>query len=423
MANENTTVRADLITYFADRPSAEFDEVVVQADYAARSMLSFYRFRQLGGSDLVEAVAEETEGKLPVDHEARIPGSNMRALNKKNRRRSNQKARKLARGENRRGGIHYVSDHPEVRLLQFSVIALLVLFESAANAYFFAQQSEFGLSGGLFQAAAVSLANVSVSFFIIGYWGLRHAATPVDGWGWGGWDRRNYYKVFGFFAIILGSIIVLLVNLSAAHYRNLIDLQALGMTDVEWVALQEAPASFPRFLISEEVCSNIIQSQIGRDIGSAATYAMCRPFALHSLDAMILFALGIAISALAAFEGRGADATFPGLSNAARQFEKARQDLQFALDDYYDAVPEMIDEVREVFAGQHIESDELRGGGYRAMGLDEEVALEALLKNKVAFAQALLGTPREILSDEFALDQDIVDAITRAKRFQAPGDA
>jgi|GEM_PF-434942 len=420
MADQSSRdARQNLVRYFAERPSAEYDEVVVQADYAARSMLSFYRFRQLGGSDRnpedgqtrdarLKGFAEsQTSGKLGTDNEPAVERKHVA---------------KLKLGRIQKKGVHSVSDHPEVRLLQFSVIALLVLFESAANAYFFAQQSEFGLSGGLFQAAAVSLANVSVSFFIIGYWGLRHSATPVGTWTPGQWDRRNYYKLFGFLAIILGLIIVLLVNLSAAHYRNLIDLQALGMTDVEWTRLQEHPASFPRFLISEEVCANIIQSEIGRDIGSAATYAMCRPFALHSLDAMILFALGIAISALAAFEGRGADATYPGLSDAARHFEKARQDLQFALDDYYDAVPDMIDEAREVFAGRHIEDAGLRGSGYKPMDLDEEVALEAALKQKVAFAQALLATPREILSDEFALDQDIVDAITRAKRFSRPGD-
>ncbi|MEL6258433.1 MAG: hypothetical protein AAFQ67_05200, partial [Pseudomonadota bacterium] len=245
-------LRTDRITALSERPSAEFDEVKLQADYCARAMLSFYRFRQLGGSS---------------------PKGNTR----------------LTLGQLNPRGVHYVSDHPTVRLLQLSGIALLVLFESAANAYFFAQQSEFGLSGGLFQAAAVSLANVAVSFFIVGYWGLRHASTPAQ-WTprfWR-WDRRNYLKAFGLIAIVLGVALVLLVNLSAAHYRNLIDVQAGGYDLPNEVT---STLSFA-FWISADTCEALLNTELGQSIGGAATNAMCRPFALHSLDAMVLFALG-----------------------------------------------------------------------------------------------------------------------------------
>ena len=278
-ATEHPEGAQDDILYFAQRPSQEFDEVMLQADYAARATINFYRFRQLGGGR--ENKAGENKGH-----------------------KSTEKPMKLGRSTGR--GIHYVSDHPQVRMFNFSVIILLVLFESAANAYFFARQSEFGISGGMFQAAAVSLANVSTSYFIIGFWGLRHASMPIGDRSIFNWDRRNVIRGFGVLAIILGVIMVLLVNLSAAHYRNILDLRAEGLPSPT-----EFTTTWPRFFIGQDTCDAILQSDIGQSIGSAATNAMCRPFALHSLDAMVLFALGLAISALAAFEGRRSDSPFP----------------------------------------------------------------------------------------------------------------
>ena len=255
MADDVRELTDEDISYFAERPSPEYDEVMLQADYASRAAISFYRFRQLGGG---------RNGKTP---ETRIQF-----------------------GRSTGKGIHYVSDHPQVRILNLSVIALLILFESAANAYFFAQQSEFGISGGIFQAAAVSLANVATSYFIIGFWGLRHAsiATDPDKKMWD-FDSRNIIRAFGILAVIIGVIMVLLVNLSAAHYRNLLDLRAEGLA-----APTDFTTTFPRFFIPKEVCDSILTSDIGQSIGGAATNAMCRPFALHSLDAMELFALGLA---------------------------------------------------------------------------------------------------------------------------------
>ncbi|MEO1473765.1 MAG: hypothetical protein AAFS03_07455 [Pseudomonadota bacterium] len=382
----------DPIEILAERPSAEFDEVKLQADYTARALLSFYRFRQLGGGRM-----REDDGTPNID-------------------------RKLTLGKVEKNGVHYVSDHPDVRILQLSVIALLVLFESAANAYFFAQQSAFGISGGLFQAAAVSLANVATSFFIVGYWGLRHASTPAN---WSAdprkWDARNYYKLFGIFAIIVGVIIALLVNLSAAHYRNLIDMQALTEIDpASAEALAANTTSVFRFAISTDVCDAILTSPLGLEIGSAATNAMCRPFALHSLDAMVLFALGVAISALAAFEGRGADAAFPGLSDAARQAEKAKQDLTFALEDYYDTIDDFVAEARTIMSGDIDKEDQPDGYdprqlGYSGMTMQDELRLRALLRARVEPFRSLLTSDPDLLSDEFGVEREIVLRLGRAR--------
>jgi len=307
-------------------------------------------------------------------------------------------------------GIHYVSDHPQVRILNLSVIVLLVLFESAANAYFFAQQSEFGLSGGIFQAAAVSLANVSVSYFIIGFWGLRHAsiATDQNKKFWEP-DARNVIKSFGIIAVIFGIILALLVNLSAAHYRNLLDLKAtvansdLGLDALK--PLSEHTTTLPRFWIDSEVCDSILKSRIGDSIGSAATNAMCRPFALHSLDAMVLFALGLAISAIAAFEGRKADAAFPGFSDAARQMERSRRDLQDALEDYYDSYEDVLEDVEKDFG---------------VLSPRQKVSLRRAMDERVAPLRRLLETDPDIMRDDFDVPAEVVEHISGKKPGTSP---
>lgn len=368
MPDDSQLTDADIV-YFADRPSTEYDEVVLQADYAARAAVSFYRFRQLGG------------GRNGTTDKTRM-----------------QFGRSTGRG------IHYVSDHPQVRILNLSLIALLILFESAANAYFFAQQSEFGLSGGIFQAAAVSLANVSTSYFIIGFWGLRHASIATDpGKKFWEFDSRNVIKAFGMLAVAFGIIMVLLVNLSAAHYRNILDIRATQGVDFQ--ALNEHYVSFPRFFIDADTCRTILQSKMGENLSSAATNAMCRPFALHSLDAMVLFALGLAISAIAAFEGRKADAAFPGFSDAARQIERARRDLQDALEDYYDSYEDVLEDAEKDLG---------------ALSPRQKIALRRAMDARVAPFRHLLETDPDIMRDEFDVPGEVVEHVTGKTPGPAP---
>jgi len=356
------------------RPSDAFNEVILQADYTTRAALSFYRFRQLGGDYRLPSKrnkpkdtpsADGTEKKQKYHH------------------------RKLKLGEVTGRGVHYISSHPKVPMLQMSIIALMIIFESAANAYFFAKQSEFGLAGGIFQAAAVSLANVATSFFIVGYWGMRHISMPIDLENI--FSRRNLYVLMGLVAIIVGLSLVFLVNLSAAHYRNILDMQALG---------QELPANLPtkvlpHFIVDPAVCEAILSSDLGKTIGSAATNAMCRPFALHSLDAMVLFALGLAIAAFAAFEGRRLDSPFPGFSDSARGLERARSELREALFMFEDSYEDIKDEIIEVKGSD--------------LTPKEKMLIHRTMSDMVVPFIKLLRTTDDGLSDEFGLEHDIVN--------------
>lgn len=375
-----TLTKEDIVD-LTKRPSDSYNQVILQADYTTRAALSFYRFRQLGG-----------DYHLPAKRRKKEPEAGTAEAN------AEQPPRhaKLKLGQNTGRGVHYISSHPKVPMLQMSIIALMIIFESAANAYFFAKESEFGLAGGIFQAAAVSLANVATAFFIVGYWGMRHISMPFDIDNI--FSRRNLYVVMGLVAIIVGLSLVFLVNLSAAHYRNILDMQALG---------QELPADLPtkvlpHFIVDPAVCEKILSSPLGETIGSAATNAMCRPFALHSLDAMVLFALGLAIAAFAAFEGRRLDSPFPGFSDAARGLERARSDLQDALYDFedsYDDIKELILEVK--YGPEEMEDKDLSA--------QEKMIIHRAMQEMVAPYQKLLRTTDDGLSDEFGLEHKIID--------------
>ncbi|MEO0608449.1 MAG: hypothetical protein AAFY82_09475, partial [Pseudomonadota bacterium] len=363
------------------RPSDAFNQVVLQADYTTRAALSFYRFRQLGGDYHLPSKRKKAEPPKPETEQQSLDSD----------KDANERHPKLKLGQTTGRGVHYISSHPKVPMLQMSIIALMIIFESAANAYFFAKESEFGLAGGIFQAAAVSLANVATAFFIVGYWGMRHISMPFDIENI--FSRRNLYVIMGLVAIVVGLSLVFLVNLSAAHYRNILDMQALG---------QELPKDLPttvlpHFIVDPAVCEKILSSPLGETLGSAATNAMCRPFALHSLDAMVLFALGLAIAAFAAFEGRRLDSPFPGFSDAARGLERARTDLQDALFDFEESYDDIKDLVLEVKYGPDGLDD-------HDLTPQEKMTIHRTMQDMAAPYIKLLRTTDDGLSDEFGLE-------------------
>ena len=375
----NTLEEQDIVA-LTKRPSDAYNEVILQADYTTRAALSFYRFRQLGGDYHLPRKKKQKATTSPQEGEAE----------------ASPRHEKLKLNQTTGRGVHYISSHPKVPMLQMSIIALMIIFESAANAYFFAKQSEFGLAGGIFQAAAVSLANVATAFFIVGYWGMRHISMPID------WEnifsRRNLYVLMGLIAIIIGLSLVFLVNLSAAHYRNILDMQALGQSLPEGLPT----TVFPHFIVNPAVCEEILKSPLGDTIGSAATNAMCRPFALHSLDAMVLFALGLAIAAFAAFEGRRLDSPFPGFSDAARGLERARVELRDALYDFEDSYEDIKEVVLEVKYGE----DEMED---KKLSPREKMIIHRTMAEMMAPYQELLRTTDDGLSDEFGLEHKIID--------------
>ena len=316
------------IVDLTQRPSDAFNEVVLQADYTTRAALSFYRFRQLGGDYHLPSKRKRIK-ETPDANDPEAP--------------QKYHHRKLKLGESTGRGVHYISSHPKVPLFQLSIIALMISSLKARPMPISSPSRVSLASLAAFSRRPRSRSPMSrpvSSLSVIGACGTFSMPLDLENI----FSRRNLYVLMGLIAIIVGLSLVFLVNLSAAHYRNILDMQALG---------QELPADLPtkvlpHFIVDPAVCEKILSSPLGETIGSAATNAMCRPFALHSLDAMVLFALGLAIAAFAAFEGRRLDSPFPGFSDSAAAWNAPDLKLRDALYMFEDSYEDIKEEVVEV---------------------------------------------------------------------------
>ncbi|WP_339745345.1 hypothetical protein [uncultured Maricaulis sp.] len=186
--------------------------------------------------------------------------------------------------------------YPTSHILHFSVLASLVLFEGLANAYFFSTGSDLGLLGGWLQAITVSFTNVIAAFFLIGFLGLRHMSNP----------HKLWLAVPAAIGTIIAVIALGLLNLTAAHFRDLLELNAatlaMGASDVTGLVL--APVSA----------------------------ALADPFGIETLEALLLLVLGVTFAVIAAFKGRTFDDAIPGYGGVTRRLETASAALEKALE-------------------------------------------------------------------------------------------
>lgn len=186
--------------------------------------------------------------------------------------------------------------YPKSHILHFSILATLVLFEGMANAYFFSTGSDLGLLGGWLQAITVSFTNVIAAFFLIGFVGLRHMSNP----------HKKVNGALAAMAVGLTVIALLALNLTAAHFRDLLELNAATL------ALGGAA-------VTGEVLSPVTEARFD-------------PFGFETLEALLLFILGTTFAAIAAFKGRTFDDAIPGYGGVTRRLESAAQDLEKSLE-------------------------------------------------------------------------------------------
>lgn len=186
--------------------------------------------------------------------------------------------------------------YPQSHILHFSILAALILFEGLANAYFFSTGSDLGLLGGWLQAITVSFTNVIAGFFLIGFLGLRHLTNP----------HKPINRVLAVAGVAIGTVTLLALNLSAAHFRDLLELNAatlaLGSSEVTGMIL--APVSAVREA----------------------------PFGIETLEALLLLVLGTTFAVIAAFKGRTFDDAIPGYGGVTRRLEHAARELETALE-------------------------------------------------------------------------------------------
>lgn len=223
--------------------------------------------------------------------------------------------------------------YPASHILHFSILATLILFEGLANAYFFSKGSDLGLLGGWLQAITVSFTNVIAAFFLVGFIGLRHmsnrhkpilAATAAAGVG-------------------LAVAALLMLNLTASHFRDLLELNAATL------ALGGAEAT------------GIVLTPV--------TEARANPFGIQTLEALLLFVLGCTFAAIAAYKGRTFDDAIPGYGGVTRRLETASRELEKALETgWKDAKKLSQPELEELVEAKHLLDDicgDLAGPGRR----------------------------------------------------------
>jgi hypothetical protein len=184
--------------------------------------------------------------------------------------------------------------YPDSHIMTFSILAGLVLFEGLANAYFFSKGSDLGLLGGWIQAITVAFTNVLASFFIIGFLGLRMLQNP--------------HRPFSFAAACLFTplavLLILFLNFSAAHYRDLLDINAavLAQGDI---------------------------AQTGQMLTPVTRALTLAPF--ETLEALLLFILGLTFAVIAAFKGATFDDRLVGYGAAHRRLVAASSHLAAVL--------------------------------------------------------------------------------------------
>ena len=187
--------------------------------------------------------------------------------------------------------IDRTASYSDAFYFDFMLLTALVLLETAGNAIFYRTGNEFGYVGGLANAFLISVVNVFIAFFMLGFLSLRHLHV-----------RRLWLKI----AAVIGSVAavgaIAVLNLAAAHYRDML--------------------------------TSVSQPELIDAVGAVFAHG----FALKSLPALALLLFGYTLAALAAYKGYYFDDPIPGFGALARRYEQAKgaqraaeHDFRFAL--------------------------------------------------------------------------------------------
>ena len=170
------------------------------------------------------------------------------------------------------------ASYPDSLILHWSIVFLMVVLESVANSYFFAQGSDLGLIGGFFQAVFVSVANIGVALFVGYFWRNKN---------------KEAEKIKAYFAMGIYIIFLLGFNLGVAHYR---------------AALEISPDS-----AIEQAIINL--------------FTLETTFRVNNFDAWILFTVGVLFSLFAMIKSYRSDDIFPDYGDITRKHRKGIEEF------------------------------------------------------------------------------------------------
>jgi hypothetical protein len=225
--------------------------------------------------------------------------------------------------------------YPDSHIMTFSILASMVLIEGLANAYFFSRGSDLGLLGGWIQAITVAATNIAVGFFLIGFLGIRMIQNT----------KLVYFPVIGWTLIATGIVAVVVINLSAAHYRDRMEIEAMQL-DAGIDALIEsyddpvADTGAIGTTDSFDETSSTVEPGYIENNGQNDTqeplahngfvqFVSNGPFV--TLEALLLFVLGMTFAVIAAFKGATFDDRFIGFGATHRRMKKSLAQLTATL--------------------------------------------------------------------------------------------
>lgn len=255
-------------------------------------------------------------------------------------------------------------------IMDFSILALIILVEGLANAYFFSKASDLGLLGGWMQAITVSGTNVLAAFFLAGFVGLRLTTNP----------HRPARMVAGWALFILTAVALYALNMSAAQYRDLLEIHSMSLAVGE-VAPQE-------MFLSAHAAQIADAAGAGAAVDPSAFYGAQQttsmgwgPFSLQTLEARLLFLLGMTFAVIAAYKGYSFSDPIMGYTKIADKTDKALQEMNRLTRLPKDKLQKLSEADREQLAWAEEVRDELSAvlnGPMRAPGKADEKADDAL---------------------------------------------
>ncbi len=161
---------------------------------------------------------------------------------------------------------------------RYAVLLSLIVFEGAANAYFFSQGLESGLIGGFLAAGLFAAVNL-VTAFVLGKF-----AVPLA------FHNHTAIKISGFAAAAFAVVCMLAVGLTIGHFRDALLADSAEPARAAWVALQASP------------------------------------FGLRDVMSWLLFAVSVLFAVFALFDGLSSDDVYPGYGRVARRARQTRDD-------------------------------------------------------------------------------------------------
>ena len=172
------------------------------------------------------------------------------------------------------------ADYPESKVLFWGILFIVLILESIANSYFYAQGSDLGLLGGVLQAFLVSITNVVMSFGI-GFILFRYTN-----------HISIFKKIIAWIGITLSFFMISFLHLITAHYREIL-------------------IKYP-----DDSVKNVIYETWNN------------PFNLSDFDSFILIVIGYAISIFIVLKSYKYDDRYPHYGQIDREYKLAKTQLE-----------------------------------------------------------------------------------------------